>query len=104
MNRTPTKILVIEDEPQMLRNLLTILRAEQFSAVGAADGERGIAAALTNPPDLILCDITMPGLDGFGVLQQLRATPATAPIPFIFLTARGERLDVRTGMNQGADD
>lgn len=104
MNPESIRILVIEDEPQMLQNLLTILRAEKFDASGASDGERGVAAALKSPPDLILCDITMPGLDGFGVLERIRKEPLTTPIPFIFLTARGERLDVRAGMNHGADD
>ena len=102
MNRP--KILVIEDEPQMLTNLVTVLRAEQFEALGAADGLRGVELARTARPDLILCDITMPGLDGYAVLERLRSEGTTARVPFIFLTARGERTDVRTGMNLGADD
>ncbi len=102
MNRP--KILVIEDEPQMLTNLVTVLRAEQFEAVGASEGMRGVELARTAKPDLILCDITMPGLDGYGVLERLRSEVTTARVPFIFLTARGERTDVRTGMNLGADD
>lgn len=109
MNATATpeasaRVLVIEDEPQMLRNLVTILRAEGFQALGAPGGEEGVAAALAEKPDLILCDLMMPGLDGFGVLAKLRAQPTTAPIPFVFLTARSDREDVRSGMNQGADD
>lgn len=102
MNRA--KILVIEDEPQMLSNLLTVLRAERYTAFGAPDGQRGLELARRETPDVILCDITMPGLDGFSVLEQLRGTAVTAPVPFIFLTARGERTDVRAGMNLGADD
>ncbi|MCC6231976.1 MAG: response regulator transcription factor [Verrucomicrobiales bacterium] len=98
------RILVIEDEPQMLRNLTTILRAEGFDTQGVSLGTEGVAAARRLPPDLILCDVMMPGLDGFAVLEQLRADAATARIPFIFLTARGDRGDVRTGMNLGADD
>jgi DNA-binding NarL/FixJ family response regulator len=98
------RILVIEDEPQMLRNLVTILRAEGFQALSAPGGEEGVAVALAERPDLILCDLMMPGLDGFGVLARLRSQPTTAPIPFVFLTARSERGDVRSGMNQGADD
>ena len=104
MNSKKAKILVIEDEPQMLANLLTILRAEQFTAFGAPDGYRGIELARTEKPDVVLCDITMPGLDGFGVLERLRTDINTAAVPFIFLTARGERTDVRVGMNLGADD
>jgi DNA-binding NarL/FixJ family response regulator len=98
------KILVIEDEPQMLANLLTVLRAEKYTAFGAPDGHRGLELARREMPDVILCDITMPGLDGFGVLERLRSESVTAPVPFIFLTARGERTDVRAGMNLGADD
>lgn len=98
------KILVIEDEPEMRRNLLTILRLEKFEPVGAENGKNGIALAKSAKPDLILCDVMMPEIDGFGVLQALRADTATASIPFIFLTAKGEKLDIRSGMNLGADD
>jgi DNA-binding NarL/FixJ family response regulator len=98
------RILVIEDEPEMRRNLLTILRLENFAAFGAQTGSAGLQEALRIRPDLVLCDVMMPGLDGYAVLASLRAEPATARIPFIFLTARGERPDVRTGMNLGADD
>ena len=98
------KILVIEDEPEMRRNLLTILRLEKFEPVGAENGKIGIALAKSTKPDLILCDVMMPEIDGFGVLKALRADAATASIPFIFLTAKGEKIDVRSGMNLGADD
>ncbi len=98
------KILVIEDEAEMRRNLLTILRFEQFAVEGAENGQRGLELARRERPDLILCDVMMPGLDGHGVLAALRADPDTARVPFIFLTARGEKPDVRTGMNLGADD
>lgn len=98
------KILVIEDEPEMRRNLLTILRLEKFEPVGAENGKAGIALAKSSKPDLILCDVMMPEIDGFGVLKALRADAATASIPFIFLTAKGEKVDIRSGMNLGADD
>lgn len=98
------KILVIEDEPEMRRNLLTILRLEKFHAIGAENGRTGLALARSEKPDLILCDVMMPEMDGHGVIQALREDPATAIIPFIFLTARGERGDLRSGMNLGADD
>ena len=98
------KILVIEDEPEMRRNLLTILRLEKFEPVGAENGKIGIALAKSTKPDLILCDVMMPEIDGFGVLKALRADAATASIPFIFLTAKGEKIDVRSGMSLGADD
>ena len=98
------KILVIEDEPQMRRNLTTILRLEKFQPIAAENGRVGAELAKKEMPDLILCDVMMPELDGHGVLQSLRADSATAAIPFIFLTAKGEREDLRTGMNLGADD
>lgn len=98
------KILVIEDEPEMRRNLTTILRLEKFQPFAAENGRVGVALAKQELPDLILCDVMMPELDGHGVLQALRADPATAAMPFIFLTARGEREDLRLGMNLGADD
>jgi DNA-binding NarL/FixJ family response regulator len=98
------KILVIEDEPEMRRNLLAILKLEKFFGVGAENGRAGIQLARQEKPDLILCDVMMPEVDGHGVLQTLREDAATAAIPFIFLTAKGEKRDVREGMNLGADD
>src|ERR1051325_8116288 len=97
-------ILVIEDQPQMRFNLQTILEMEGFQVLVAEQGRAGLALAFDELPDLILCDIMMPELDGYGVLQALRAQRATAAIPFIFLTAKGERADFRAGMNLGADD
>jgi DNA-binding NarL/FixJ family response regulator len=98
------KILVIEDEPEMRRNLLTILRLEKFQPLGAENGRIGVDLARRENPDVILCDVMMPELDGYGVLAALREDAATVAIPFIFLTAKGEKPDVRTGMNLGADD
>ena len=98
------KILVIEDEPAMRNNLRQILELEHFLPVVAPNGREGVAAAKRELPDLILCDVMMPEQDGHAVLEELRAEPATARIPFIFLTAKGEHADIRTGMNLGADD
>ena len=98
------KILVIEDEPEMRRNLLTILKLEKFQPIGAENGRAGLAAVHRDKPDLILCDVMMPELDGHGVLDALRGDENTASIPFIFLTAKGEKEDLRSGMNLGADD
>jgi DNA-binding NarL/FixJ family response regulator len=98
------KVLVIEDEPEMRRNLLTVLRLERFHAIAAENGRLGVELAKKERPDLVLCDVMMPELDGPGVLQALRNDPATAATPFIFLTAKGEKRDVRSGMNLGADD
>jgi DNA-binding NarL/FixJ family response regulator len=98
------KILVIEDEPEMRRNITALLRYYQYEVVAAANGREGVEAARRDKPDLILCDVMMPELDGYGVLQALRTEAATARIPFIFLTAKGEKNDLRSGMDMGADD
>ena len=98
------RILVIEDQPVMRRNIQTILEMEGFEVVAADNGKKGLEAARKNPPDLILCDVMMPEMDGYGVLTALRQDQRTATIPFIFLTAKGEKTDLRTGMNLGADD
>ena len=98
------KILVIEDQPQMRKNLVTILAMENFDVVSAENGRLGIEAAQRDLPDLIICDVMMPDVDGYGVLKAVRDNQATANIPFIFLTAKGEKTDVRSGMNLGADD
>ena len=98
------KILVIEDEPEMRRNLTTILRLEKFHPLSAENGRVGVELAKKEKPDLILCDVMMPGLDGYGVIAALRADVETVTIPFIFLTAKGEKPDIRAGMNLGADD
>ncbi|MEW6159618.1 MAG: response regulator transcription factor [Verrucomicrobiota bacterium] len=97
-------ILVIEDEAEMRRNLVTILRLEKFRPLEAEHGRAGVALARRERPSLILCDVMMPELDGYGVLRELHNDPVTMNIPFIFLTARGEKSDVRSGMNLGADD
>jgi DNA-binding NarL/FixJ family response regulator len=98
------KIRIIEDEPEMRRNIATLLRFEGYEAVLAEDGKQGIRLARNASPDLILCDVMMPELDGHGVLQELQRDAALARIPFIFLTAKGEKDDLRCGMNLGADD
>ena len=98
------KILVIEDHATMRRNVVTILEMEGYTALAAANGREGLALVASEHPDLILCDVMMPELDGHGVLRALRADPVTASVPFIFLTAKGEKNDQRTGMNLGADD
>lgn len=98
------RILVIEDEPVMRTNLRDILELEHFQPLLASNGREGVTAAKLSVPDLILCDVLMPEMDGYETLSALRADTATARIPFIFLTAKGERADVRAGMNLGADD
>jgi len=98
------KILIIEDQPQMRRNLATILEMENFQVITAENGQRGVELARLEKPDLIICDVMMPELDGYGVLQTVRAEAALATTPFVFLTAKGDKLELRKGMNLGADD
>ncbi|OUL32981.1 diguanylate cyclase [Nostoc sp. T09] len=99
-----TKILVIEDEELVRENLLDLLEAEEFQTIAAANGKIGLNLAFSEIPDLILCDMMMPEIDGYGVLTTLRQDPLTATIPFIFLTAKSAKADFRQGMDLGADD
>jgi YesN/AraC family two-component response regulator len=98
------KILVIEDEAQTRELFLRSLTFEGFCALGAEGGAIGVKLAQVHVPDLIVCDIMMPDLDGYTVLSQLRRHSATAMIPFIFLTAKVTMADLRRGMELGADD
>lgn len=99
-----TKILVIEDEESVRENLLDLLGAENFETMTAENGKVGIDLATSFRPDLILCDMMMPEIDGLGVLTAIREEPLTATIPFIFLTAKSAKSDFRQGMDMGADD
>jgi len=99
-----TKILVIEDQDGIRTNLLELLDAQLYSVMGAENGRVGVQLAREFLPDVIICDIVMPELDGYGVLNELRQDPTTSAIPFIFLTARADRADLRQGMDLGADD
>jgi len=98
------RILVIEDEPEMRRNISALLRYHDYKPIEAENGRNGVEIARREKPDLILCDVMMPELDGHGVLQSLQQDAALALIPFIFLTAKGDKDDLRSGMNLGADD
>jgi DNA-binding response OmpR family regulator len=98
------KILVIDDESVLLEELSENLMYEGFDVLSTYESLNGVQLAQQHLPDIILCDIMMPQLDGFGVLLELRSNPTTAKIPFIFLTARAAREDWRKGMQMGADD
>lgn len=98
------KILLIDDDARVRRLCAALLTQEGHEVSEAADGKRGLAAALEARPDLILCDVTMPALNGHGVLERLRLERGLAATPFIFLTGQGEMADLRVGMNLGADD
>lgn len=97
-------ILIIEDDRNYRRSMELILNLEGFVCRCFADGEAGLAAMREQRPDLILCDIMMPGLDGHGILNAIKSDPQLVDIPFIFVTALGDRSDQRRGMVSGADD
>lgn len=98
------RVLVIDDDPVVRDCAAEVLADEGYVVMQAAGGSAGIEQALRSPPDLVLCDLLMPGVDGFGVLARLRAEPATAGIPFIFITSSTEIEDVRLGYMLGADE
>jgi PAS domain S-box-containing protein len=98
------KILIIEDDKILRENTAEFLLEEEFDVYTACNGHEGIKAVFENFPDLILCDISMPEMDGYEVYRQLQADAAASLIPFIFLTARVENDDIRLGMGMGVDD
>lgn len=98
------KILLIEDNKGMRENISEILELAHYTVITAENGKEGIEKALIVKPDLIVCDIMMPVLDGYGVLHLLSKNPETNGIPFIFLSAKAERSELRKGMEMGADD
>lgn len=98
------KILIIEDNQNVRENLSEILALSGYETVTASNGKEGVQTALRELPNLILCDVMMPVLDGYGVLRILSKSPGYAHVPFIFLTAKTELADVRRGMTLGADD
>lgn len=97
-------ILLIEDNKDMRENTSEILELAHYKVLTAKNGKEGVELAQKNKPDLIICDIMMPVLDGYGALHMLSKNNDTASIPFIFLTAKAERSDLRRGMEMGADD
>ena len=99
-----TKIVIIEDSEDIRENTAELLELSGFEVVKASDGLEGVRMIKSEKPDLIICDIMMPHLDGFGVLQVLSQSPELSKIPFIFLTAKTDRSDLRKGMELGADD
>src|ERR1041385_1246633 len=98
------KILLIEDNNHMRENTAEILQLAHYDVLTAANGKIGVEIAQKEHPDLIICDVMMPVLDGYGVLHALSKNTDTSGIPFIFLTAKAERNDMRKGMEMGADD
>lgn len=104
MNEFGKKILVIDDDDSIRLGFMDLLQRHRFQVFGAADGREGIQMAREERPDLVICDIAMPKLDGFGVLKELKSDETTASIPLIFLTGKTDRTDQRLGMELGAYD
>ncbi|HSP88641.1 MAG TPA: response regulator [Ignavibacteriaceae bacterium] len=98
------RILIIEDDKAYIENIKILLEEEGFNVSSALNGFDGVDKAKTEIPDLIICDIMLPDIEGYAVLKELRKREKTKLIPFIFLTAKASMSDLRTGMNQGADD
>lgn len=103
-SKEPVRVLIIEDEKELRIDMTDVLSMENFEVITAPDGAHGIAAALSKEPDVILCDIMMPHINGYQVLKAIRSHASTRLIPFIFMTAKAERGDMRAGMELGADD
>ncbi len=99
-----TMILVIEDEAPIRDKIVTVLKYENYDVIDAANGREGVVLAQENRPDLIICDVLMPDLNGYSALEALRKDPDTSVIPVIFLTAAASRAEMRKGMELGADD
>ena len=97
-------ILLIEDNQDIRENMAEILEMSNYKVLTAPDGKEGVALAIEHKPDLVVCDIMMPVLDGYGVIHMLQKNGDTSNIPFIFLTAKAERAEIRKGMELGADD
>jgi signal transduction histidine kinase len=98
------KILIIEDDKNLLHSLVDVLRCEGYEVFAASGGQEGLNILCDESPDLIICDVMMPGKDGYEVLQEITKNEILATIPFIFLTARTQRTDQRRAMEMGADD
>lgn len=98
------KILVIEDNQMLRENTAELLELNDFQVFTATNGKEGVEKALEHRPHLVICDIMMPELDGYGVLQCLQQTEGLQCVPFIFLTAKTEKVEVQTGLAKGADE
>lgn len=98
------KLLLIEDDVTVRENTAELLELSNYDVITASNGKLGIDKAKQEVPDIIICDIMMPEIDGYGVLEALSKNPSTLNIPFIFLSAKTEHKDIRKGMDLGADD
>lgn len=99
-----TRVLVVDDEPNILLSLEFLMQQAGFDVDTAEDGERALASVAESPPEVILLDISLPGISGFDVLERLRADPAHASTPIVMLTAHGREVEREKGLALGADD
>ena len=96
-------VLIIEDNEEMRENTCEYLELSGYHVIASENGTAGLAAAASSRPDVILCDIVMPGVNGYEVIKQLKDNPSTSSIPFIYLTANGEKKDISIALKMGAD-
>lgn len=96
-------VLIIEDNEEIRENTCEFLELSGFNVISSQNGKEGVAAAAHTRPDVIVCDILMPGINGYDVIRQLKNNPLTSGIPFIYLTASGEKNDISTAMKMGAN-
>ena len=99
-----SRVLVVDDDPVILELLRINFEIEGFEVLRASDGEEGLRRARDEAPDVVLCDIMMPRLDGLQLLTTLRADPATARLPVVLLSAKAQNVEVERGLSLGADD
>ena len=99
----PPRVLVVDDDPQVLRLMRVNLELEGYDVVSAPDGEEALEAVISERPDVVVCDVMMPGTDGLTVLRNLRANPKTSKIPFVVVSAKAQRSDVKAALEMGAD-
>lgn len=97
------RVLVVDDDPQVLRLMRVNLELEGYDVVSAPDGEEALEAVVSERPDVVVCDVMMPGVDGLTVLRNLRANPRTSKIPFVVVSAKAQRADVQAALDMGAD-
>lgn len=97
-------ILIIEDNEMMRENTSEILQLSNYRVISAENGKQGLELAMNNKPDLIICDVMMPGLDGLELLKKIRKTERINKTPFVILTARAEKSDIIEGLNHGANE
>jgi DNA-binding response OmpR family regulator len=97
------RVLVVDDDPQVLRLMRVNLELEGYDVVSAPDGEQALQAVITEEPDVVVCDVMMPGIDGLTVLRNLRSNPRTSKIPFVVVSAKAQRTDVKAALDMGAD-